>query len=73
MADAPINLRRARKARDRAAARAEADANALRHGIAKPTRDLADARRAKAARDLDGHLRPIPEAGPDGPKGDDDG
>lgn len=48
-----INLRRARKAKARAAKADEAAANRITHGIAKPVRDLAKARREKALRDVD--------------------
>ena len=50
-----INLRRARKAKARAAKDSEADANRTKHGIAKPVRDLAKARTEKAQRDTDAH------------------
>lgn len=50
-----INLRRARKNKDRADKAAKADANRLAHGIAKPARDLAKARRDKDVRVVDGH------------------
>lgn len=70
-----INLRRARKARGRTAARAEADANAARWGRTKAARE-AEAREAEAARRrLDGHeIEEAPEDGPtngDGPKNGD--
>jgi hypothetical protein len=48
-----VNLRRARKAKDRADKDRTAEANRARHGVAKPVRDLARARSEKAARDLD--------------------
>lgn len=55
-----INLNRHRKAKARADKRAQADANAARHGRSKAER-LADARAAdKATRDLDGHKRDTP-------------
>ena len=50
-----INLRRARKNKDRAAKAAKADANRLAHGIAQPVRNLAKARRDKDARVVDAH------------------
>jgi len=50
-----INLRRARKAKARAAKETEADANRTKHGIAKPVRDLAKARTEKAQRATDAH------------------
>jgi Domain of unknown function (DUF4169) len=49
-----INLRRARKAKARDAKAAEADAARVKHGLAKPVRELAEARKNKAARDIDG-------------------
>ena len=55
MADAPINLRRARKARDRAARRFEADANAARHGRPKTERARLDAEADREARRHEGH------------------
>jgi hypothetical protein len=58
-----VNLRQARKARARAGARAQADANALRFGrtAAQKAREEADAARAKA--ELDGKRR---DPGPEG-------
>jgi hypothetical protein len=47
-----VNLRRVRKGKARAAKDAEADANRVKHGVAKNVRDLARAREDKAARDL---------------------
>ncbi len=64
MADRPINLRRARKARARDAARAEADANAARHGQAKPVRRLAEARAEREARAHEAHRRERPAETP---------
>lgn len=48
-----VNLNRARKARDRAAEKAEADANAARHGRTKAQRLLEAAQAEKAKRVLD--------------------
>jgi hypothetical protein len=48
-----VNLRRARKAKDRADKDRTAEANRATHGVAKPVRDLARARTEKQARDLD--------------------
>ena len=48
-----INLRRARKNKDRAAKAAKADANRVTHGIAKPVHDLAKARRDNDVRVVD--------------------
>ncbi|WP_333816027.1 DUF4169 family protein [Tabrizicola sp.] len=52
-----VNLRQAKKQAARKAARAEADANAAKHGRTKAERDLEKARVEKAIRQLDGHLR----------------
>jgi hypothetical protein len=48
-----VNLRRARKAKGRTEKDRAADANRVKHGVAKPARDLAKARADKAARDLE--------------------
>ncbi len=48
-----VNLRRARKAKGRAEKDRVAEANRAKHGVAKPVRDLAKAREAKATRDLE--------------------
>jgi hypothetical protein len=50
-----INLRRARKARQREAEAAEADANRVKHGVAKSARELAKARREKDEHAADAH------------------
>ena len=55
MTAGPINLSRARKDRDRAEAKRQADANALRHGRTKAERLAEAARDEKARRLLDGH------------------
>ena len=52
-----INLRRARKAKARGEKDKAAEANRLLHGTPKSLRDLAKARGAKAARDLDAHKK----------------
>ena len=52
-----INLRRARKAKDRAAKEKDAEANRVTHGTPKPLRDLAKARADKDLRDLDAHKK----------------
>jgi hypothetical protein len=52
-----INLRRARKAKDRAEKAKAADANRVSHGTSKAVRDLAKARADKDARDLEGHKK----------------
>jgi hypothetical protein len=50
-----VNLRRARKEKVRGAKEKEAANNRAKHGVAKQARDLAEARIAKAAHDLDSH------------------
>ena len=50
-----INLRTVRKRFRREQAATEADARRLAHGQPKRARALAEARKAKADRDLDGH------------------
>ena len=52
-----INLRAARKAKDRTAARAKGDENAVKFGRTKVEKDLEKARADKARRDLDGAKR----------------
>ncbi len=52
-----INLRAARKAKDRAKARAQGDENAVKFGRTKAEKDLEKARADKARRDLDGMKR----------------
>ena len=52
-----VNLRAARKARARDARRAEADANAARHGRTKAQRADEEAAAERAQRHLDGHER----------------
>ena len=52
-----INLRRARKARDRAASQAEAAANRLSHGRGKAEKLITKAERARQERSLDGARR----------------
>jgi hypothetical protein len=52
-----VNLNRFRKEKARAEKRAEADANAAKHGRTKAEKALDKARAEKAARDLDGHER----------------
>ena len=51
------NLNRFRKQKARDEKRAEADANAVKHGRTKAQKSLEDARAEKAARNLDGHRR----------------
>ncbi|UAK23732.1 DUF4169 family protein [Sphingomonas nostoxanthinifaciens] len=50
-----VNLRRARKARDRAEAAAHATANRARHGRTKADRSATEAEAARAEQRLDGH------------------
>ena len=50
-----INLRAVRKAKDKATARVQADANAVKFGRRKGDKAIESARLDKAARDLDGH------------------
>ncbi|MBU1836069.1 DUF4169 family protein [Loktanella salsilacus] len=52
-ANTPINLNKVRKARDRATEKAEADANAVKHGRSKAERMLDAARADKARTALD--------------------
>ncbi len=52
-----INLRAARKAKDRVKARATGDENAAKFGRTKAEKDLTRAKAEKAARDLDGAKR----------------
>ena len=52
-----INLKRTRKARERAAKAGAADANRAKHGATKADKSLSAARKDKAARDLDAHRR----------------
>lgn len=53
MTDAPINLNRARKDRARAADKAQADENSVRHGRTKAQKDAERLDTARAARHLD--------------------
>ena len=48
-----VNLNRARKARDKAAAKADAAANRVTHGLTKAQRDTAAAERERLSRLLD--------------------
>jgi hypothetical protein len=52
-----INLNQARKARDKAKAKADAAANRAKHGRTKDEKTLTQAEADKAARDLDGAKR----------------
>lgn len=53
MTGSVTNLNRARKARDRAAEKAQADANAIKHGRTKAQRLLEATQAEKAKRALD--------------------
>ena len=55
MAAEIVNLRRLRKSKARDAKAAEADANRTKHGVAKPVRELAKARKEKDAKAVDAH------------------
>ena len=58
-----VNLRQARKRRDRAERETEAEANRIKHGLGKAEKTLASARREQDARKLEGHrLEPGPGA-----------
>jgi hypothetical protein len=50
-----VNLRRARKARDRASAEAQAEQNRIAFGRTKAERKLTEAEKALAERCLEGH------------------
>jgi hypothetical protein len=50
MTGAPVNLNRVRKARARAERRAEADRNAVLHGLPKAAKALARAENARTGR-----------------------
>ena len=50
-----VNLRRARKAKARDEKAREADANRVKHGVAKSARDLAKARAEKDKSAVDAH------------------
>ena len=52
-----VNLRLARKAKNRDVVRKQGDANAVKFGRTKADKDLAAAQAEKAARDLDGAKR----------------
>ena len=52
-----VNLRAVRKAKERAATRAPADANTVKFGRRKGDKAREEARKAKETRELDGHAR----------------
>ena len=56
-----VNLNRFRKNRARVEKRAEADANALRHGLTRSERQTTEADKAKAKKTLDNHYLGEPE------------
>ena len=56
-----INLRRARKAKDRAHASAQADANRLRHGRNRAEREAEAGEEARRSHVLDGARRERPD------------
>ena len=58
-----VNLRRARKARDRAGKAARATEAAMRHGRTKAQRITEDDAADRAARRLEAHRREAPEDG----------
>jgi hypothetical protein len=55
-----VNLRRARKARQRSQAEAEAAANRVAFGRSKAERVVTEAEKTRAARALEGHRRDLP-------------
>jgi len=50
-----VNLKRARKQKARKTKEKAAEANRIKHGVAKPARELAKAREEKAVRDIEAH------------------
>lgn len=61
MTSKPINLRQVRKRKAREDKAKQAEANRVAHGTPKAVRDLAEARRAKLVRDVDGKKRETPD------------
>lgn len=57
MTSKPINLRQVRKRKAREDKAKQAEANRVAHGTPKAVRELAEARRAKLVRDVDGKKR----------------
>lgn len=53
----PVNLNKVRKTRARAAKRAQADENAVKHGRSKAERQQDEAKAAKAITFIDAHKR----------------
>lgn len=58
-----VNLRLARKRRDRAGREADAERNRFEHGRSKPERELARARNDKAAREHEASRREPGDSG----------
>ena len=60
----PINLRQARKKKQRADKAKQAEANRIAHGTPKAARDLEAARREMLAKRVDGHRldKPVSES-----------
>jgi hypothetical protein len=56
-----VNLKRARKTRDKAEKEKTAEANRILHGTPKHLRNLTEARKNKADRALSGHKLEKPE------------
>ncbi|MBE2278726.1 MAG: DUF4169 family protein [Rhodobacteraceae bacterium] len=56
-----VNLNRFRKEKARAERRAEAEANAAKHGRTRAERSLDQARVEKSTRDLEAHRRDEPD------------
>ena len=52
-----VNLRRARKAKERAEKEKTAEANRVLHGTPKHLRKLSEAQKEKARHDLEGHKK----------------
>ena len=55
--NAPVNLNKLRKERDRAARKARADENSVQFGQTKAQKDVLKQRAERAARMLDAHKR----------------
>jgi hypothetical protein len=54
---APVNLKKARKDRDRSARKAHSDENAVKFGQTRAQKDALKARAQQIARNLEGHKR----------------
>ena len=66
MSVTPINLNKVRKARARAARRAQADANAVTYGVSNADKSKGSADASRMARKLDGKVLETPPNGADG-------